>query len=64
MRHMIRSALVISVALGLAACEKPASPATDAAQVPPTPEEQTGTVERTAPEEQTGTVERTEPEEQ
>jgi hypothetical protein len=59
MRHIVGTCLLIGLALGLAACQKPAEPAATTA-----PEDQTGTVERTAPDEQTGTVERTAPEEQ
>ncbi len=64
MRHIIRTAVLVGLAFGLAACQKPAEPATEAAPAVTTPEDQTGTVERTAPDEQTGTVERTAPDEQ
>ena len=60
MRHMTATALLIALALGLAACRKPAEPAPDIKA----PEAQTGTVERAAPEEQTGTVERSAPPEE
>ena len=58
MRHVVKLALVVGLAMGLAACQKPVEPAATA------PTDQTGTVERTAPDEQTGTVERTAPDEQ
>lgn len=70
MRHMIATGLLIGLAFGLAACQKPSQPAAGDAPIDQTgtveraaPEERTGTVERTTPEERTGTVERTAPEE-
>lgn len=62
MRMFVAMVVAASLVLGLAACRKPADP--PAAEAPATPEEQTGTVERTGPDEQTGTVERTGPDEQ
>jgi len=64
MRHVIGTCLVVGLAFGLAACQKPAEPAIEAAPAATAPDLQTGTVERTGPEEQTGTVERTTPIEQ
>jgi len=64
MRHIIGTCLVVGLAIGLAACQKPAEPATEAAPAATAPDDQTGTVERTGPDEQTGTVERTGPDEQ
>ncbi|MCX7033883.1 MAG: hypothetical protein NT046_07915 [Arenimonas sp.] len=64
MRHVVETVLLVGLALGLTACNKPAEPAAEAAPATVAPDAQTGTVERTGPEEQTGTVERTGPEEQ
>ena len=64
MRHVMKLGLAVGFAIALAACQKPAEPAVQAAPAATAPDEQTGTVERTAPEEQTGTVERTAPDEQ
>jgi len=64
MRHIIQIGVLVGLALGLAACQKPAEPVVEAAPATVAPEAQTGTVERTGPEEQTGTVERTGPDEQ
>lgn len=60
MRHAIATCLLVGLALGLSACQQQAEPAPAGIA----PDEQTGTVERTAPEEQTGTVERSAPQEQ
>lgn len=64
MRHVIQIGVLVGLAFGLAACQKPAEPVVEAAPAAVAPEAQTGSVERTGPEEQTGSVERTAPDEQ
>jgi hypothetical protein len=59
MRHVVATCLVVGLALGLAACQKPAEPVVEPTSAVVAPDEQTGTVERTVLDEQTGTVERT-----
>jgi len=65
MRHIIKTGVLIGLAFGLAACQKPAAePVVEAATTEVAPDAQTGVVERTGPDEQTGVVERTGPDEQ
>lgn len=64
MRHVIATFLLLGLVWGLAACQREAEPAVEAAPAIAAPDDQTGTVERTTPDEQTGTVERTTPDEQ
>ena len=49
MRHVMKLGLAVGFAIALAACQKPAEPAVQAAPAATQPDEQTGTVERTAP---------------
>ncbi len=66
MNHTTRIVLMIALAAAMSACQKPPAPTVTAtpASAPATPQDQTGTVERTGPDEQTGTVERSGPDEQ